>query len=141
MNRIHRLTAKQEKLIGCLLTERTIEQACEKAGVAVVTYWRWMQQVSFARAYRKARIHILEGIVAQLQGLTVAAVDTLERNLNCENPTVEIRAASIILDHAAKGVEALDLEQRLQTIEDQVREDHAWDEQSPRTGEPDRKKN
>lgn len=136
MNRLHGLTPKQEKLIGCLLTERTIEQACEKANVAIVTHWRWMQQGSFVRAYRKARVDILEVIVAQLQRLTTAAVDTLERNLHCGNPSVEIRAASIILEQAAKGVETLDLEQRIQTIEDQLREEHAWYEQSEITVKP-----
>ncbi|MCA1622611.1 MAG: hypothetical protein LC768_10790 [Acidobacteria bacterium] len=40
------LTAKQEKLIALLLTEKTIDDACKKAGVNVTTYWRWMQEDS-----------------------------------------------------------------------------------------------
>lgn len=128
MNRMYRLTAKQEKLIAALLVERTIEQACKTAGVAVVTYWRWMKQPVFVRAYRKSRFEVLEGVVARLQGLTIAAVDTLERNLGCENPAVEVRTASIILDQSVKGVEALELEYRITALEDDQRAREAWDE-------------
>jgi hypothetical protein len=128
MKRIDKLTNRQEKLIGCLLTERTIEDACQSAGVAVVTYWRWMQQPTFAKAYRKSRREILEGVVARLQGLTIAAVDTLERNLNCENPTVENRSASIILDQAVKGVETLDLAHRIESLESTLVGQENWNE-------------
>lgn len=117
MNSFYTITGKQEKLITCLLTERTIEQACQKAGVGVVTYWRWMKQPAFLRAYRTSRRGILEGVVARLLGLTVAAVDCLERNLDCENPSVEIRSAALILDQAVKGIEVLELEGRIETLE------------------------
>lgn len=130
MNRIYKLTAKQEKLIGYLLSERTIDQACGKAGVGVATYGRWLRQEAFVRAYRKARRDILEGVVSRLQGLTVAAVDALERNLNCENPAVEIRSASMILEQAVKGVEMLDLEARIETLEDTIKAEYEWNEQS-----------
>jgi hypothetical protein len=41
----------------------------------------------------------------------------LERNLNCENPAAEIRAAQIILEQSLKGLEILDIESRLETLE------------------------
>jgi hypothetical protein len=44
-------------------------------------------------------------------------VDTLEINLACEVPSVEVRAALGILEHACRGVELLDLESRLAALE------------------------
>jgi len=114
-------TAKQEKLIGLLLTERTIEGACKKANVAVSTYWRWMQDQRFLKAYRTARRGIMENTVAKLQSIVFAAIDTLERNLSCENPGVEIRCAAIILEQSIKGVEMLDVEGRLEMLESMVK--------------------
>lgn len=116
-----RISPKQARLIGLLLTERTAEDACRKANVSVTTYWRWMRETDFQIAYRDTRKDILENTVAKLQGIAFAAVDTLERNLNCENPSAEIRAASIILEQAAKGVEVLDLAVRLEFLEEYVK--------------------
>ena len=116
------ISAKQEKLIALLLTEKTIDEACKKAGVNVTTYWRWMQNENFLMHYRKARRGILENTVAKLQSITFAAIDTLERNLNCENPAAEIRAAQIILEQSGKGLETLDVENRIESLETLVKQ-------------------
>lgn len=111
------ISTKQEKLIVLLLTEKTIDEACKKAGVNATTYWRWMQDQNFLRAYRYTRRGILENTVAKLQSVTHQAIETLERNLNCENPGAEIRSAQIILEQSIKGLETLDVENRIETLE------------------------
>ncbi|MGI8495146.1 MAG: phBC6A51 family helix-turn-helix protein [Pyrinomonadaceae bacterium] len=111
------LSAKQEKLIALLLTERTIDDACKKAGVNATTYWRWMREENFLRLYRMTRRGILENTVAKLQSVAYQAIDTLERNLTCENPGAEIRFAQIILEQSIKGLETLDVENRLELLE------------------------
>jgi len=121
MNSSNGISNKQEKLIALLLTERTIDEACKKANVAIVTYWRWMQNENFLKHYRKARRGILENTVAKLQSITFAAIDTLERNLNCENPSVEVRSAAIILEQSIKGLEILDVENRVEWLEESLK--------------------
>lgn len=111
------ISAKQNKLIALLLTEKTIDAACAKANVAVTTYWRWMQDENFLSEYRKVRRGILENTIAKLQSVTHQAIETLERNLNCENPATEIRAAQIILEQSLKGLEILDVENRVEMLE------------------------
>jgi hypothetical protein len=111
------ISQKQERLIALLLSERTIDLACAKAHVTVTTYWRWMQDENFVSEYRKARRGIIENTVAKLQSIAFAAIDTLERNLNCEIPSVEIRCAAIILEQSIKGIEVLDIEGRLEELE------------------------
>lgn len=104
-------------MIGYLITERTAEAACSKANVAPSTLWRWMKTRQFVDEYRKIRQDVLENTVSRLQGLTHQAIDTLERNLSCENPATEIRAAQIVLDQAFRGLETLDVAIRLDHIE------------------------
>lgn len=128
MKRISQISARHEKLIALLLTERTIEKACEKAGVAVTTYWRWMQDETFLREYRKTRRGILENTVARLQSLSFSAIDTLEKNLNCENPATENRAAQIIIEQSLRGLETLDVENRLEMLESLVKDLEKKDE-------------
>ena len=49
----------------------------------------------------------IERTISQLQALTAEAVETLKRNLYCENPAVEIRTAQIIIDGAINGLSKL----------------------------------
>jgi len=128
MKRSGEISTKQQKLISLLLTERTIDAACQKAKVAPTTYWRWMREAGFLREYRNARRGILENTVAKLQSIVFGAIDTLERNLSCENPSVEVRAASIVLEQSIKGLEMLDLEARVETLESLLRYKEAHDE-------------
>jgi hypothetical protein len=115
------ISKRQESLIAHLLTERTIDAACKKADVSASTYWRWMKEAPFLNEYRRAREGILENTVAKLQSLTYEAIDTLERNLHCENPSVEIRCATIILEQAIKGMEMLNLKARVEELEESLR--------------------
>lgn len=104
-------------MIALLLTEKTIDEACTKGKIAPITYWRWMQNETFLREYRRARRSILENTVARLQSSTHQAIETLERNLNCENAAAENRAAQIILEQSIRGLEMLDVENRVEVLE------------------------
>jgi hypothetical protein len=85
--------------------------------MAEVTLWRWLQLPDFQTAYRAARRQVVERAVSELQAACGAAVETLKRNLHCEQPSVEIRAAQVILEQAVKGVELIDLQQRVDRLE------------------------
>jgi hypothetical protein len=111
------INRKQEQAIAALLSAQTIKAAAAECGVAEVTLWRWLQSDEFAAAYRTARRQVVERAVSELQGACGEAVETLKRNLTCENPAVEIRAAQIILEQGIKGVELMDLQGRVERLE------------------------
>jgi hypothetical protein len=87
-----------------------------------------MKDENFISEYRKIRRGILENTVAKLQSITYRAIETLERNLTCENPSVEIRCAQIILEQSLKGLEMLDIENRLEMLEHVVKQAEERDE-------------
>src|SRR5262249_43562747 len=115
-----KLGRKQESAIAALLTERTHADAAATAGISEATLQRWLRLPAFLRAYRYARRVAVETAVAQLQRASTKAVRTLTRNLRCGNPSVEVRAAATVLELAAKGVELLDLEERVAALERRV---------------------
>lgn len=112
-----KLSRKQESAIAALLSTSTIKEAATACGVAEVTLWRWLQLPDFAREYRAARRQVVERAITELQSACTDAVDTLKRNLHCEQASVEIRAAQIILEQAVKGVELIDLQERVDRLE------------------------
>ncbi len=112
-----KLSRKQEQAIAALLSAPTIKDAAKACGVSEVSLWRWLQLPDFAAAYRAARRQVVERAVSELQAATGEAVETLKRNLHCEQASVEIRAAQIILEQAVKGVELIDLQERVERLE------------------------
>jgi hypothetical protein len=112
-----KMSRKWEQAIAALLTSATLDEAAEKATVGVATLRRWMAEPEFRHAYRQARTEVLERTVARLLGAAGKAIDALERNLACGKPACEIRAALGILDAATRGVELLDLAERVAELE------------------------
>src|SRR5262249_17329019 len=88
-----------------------------QAGVSERSLKNWLTRPAFQDAYRAARQEVLSRTVAQLLAACGAAVDTLQRNLTCGQFASENRAAVAILEHAAKGVESLDLADRVAEVE------------------------
>jgi transposase len=117
-----KLSRKQEQAIAALLTEKTVEAAATKAGVAYSTLKGWLRKPAFRAAHAAAREQVLERTVARLLAATSKAVETLEKNLDASAPRDSTRAAVAVLTHALKGAELLDLAVRLKALEDLVRE-------------------
>ena len=108
---------QQARAISALLGEPTIARAAEKAGVAESTLRRWIAGPEFAAEYRAARRAVVEGAIGRVQQAATLAVDALARNLTCGIPAVEVGAAKAVLDQAMKGVELLDLAERVAALE------------------------
>jgi hypothetical protein len=113
------LTPRQELLIAALLTEKTHVLAGAKARVSEATVKRWLRLPEFKLAWREVRRAVLETAIGRMQQLSGSAVDTLERNLTCGHPGTEVRAATALLDHCYRGVENIDLIDRVEVLEEQ----------------------
>lgn len=112
------MNKNHEKALAALLETSTVSEAAEKANLSPATLYRYLTDADFQKEYRKARRALVESSIGQIQSATGEAVETLRKNLTCENPQAEIRAAQIILDVAFKGIELLDVLQRLEILEE-----------------------
>lgn len=110
----------QEKALAALLNSVSIADAATKCGLSERTLYRYLEDEIFKKEYRAARRNLVENSIGQIQTATGEAVETLKKNLYCENPAVEVRAAQIILDTAYKGVELLDVLERLEILENEI---------------------
>jgi hypothetical protein len=111
-------TRHQEQAIAALLQHSTIDLAAESVGLSAVTLRRWLRNSpAFQAAYRRARMAAVEHAIGQLQAAAGKAAETLTRNLDCENPAAEIRAAVAILEQGYRGADVLDLATRVAALE------------------------
>ena len=108
---------KQERAIVALLAEPTLGAVAKAADISEVTLWRWMKDPDFKSRLRDARRAVVEGAIGRLQQAATEAVATLQRNLTCGTPSVEVRAAATIFDQAIKAVELFDIAERIEQLE------------------------
>ncbi len=107
----------KEKALSALLNSASISEAARASKLSEKTLRRYLEDAEFKREYQQEKRRMFEQNIFQLQSLHAAAVETLERNLNCENPSVEVRAAQIIIESNRKDFETFDILERLETLE------------------------
>ena len=112
-----RRSQREDAALAALLSEPTIAAAATKAGIGESTLLRWMAEPEFKARLRAARRQLVEGAIGRLQQAATQAVSTLQRNLTCGTPAVEVGAARSILDQAIKAVELVDLAERVEALE------------------------
>ncbi len=89
----------KEKALTALLESASIIEAAQASGLSEKTLRRYLEEKEFSDEYAAARRQIVESAVSGLQQAANEAVETLRRNLTCDNPQAEIRAAQLILDN------------------------------------------
>jgi hypothetical protein len=128
------MNTNQENALNALLASVSITDAAQKCGLSEKTLRRYLGDADFQKEFRAARRVVFEQNIVRLQSLHGDAVDTLARNLNCENPSVEVRSAQIIIEGSRKDFETLDILGRLEILEDE------YSKQIEENGKPNNRK-
>jgi hypothetical protein len=111
--------ANREKALIALLETTSVRQAAEKCGLSERTLFKFLEDADFKAEYRNARRQTVEASIANIQNAASEAVERLKDLMYCENPVVEARCAQIIYENSVKGLEMLDLAERLEEVENE----------------------
>ncbi len=111
--------SNREKSLIALLETTSVRQAAEKCGLSERTLFKFLEDADFKAEYRNARRQTVESAIANIQNAASEAVERLKDLMHCENPVVEARCAQIIYENSVKGMEMLDLAERLEEVENE----------------------
>ena len=116
---VAKLKPKQEEAIAALLTNRTVEEAARAVKITPRTLHRWLNEADFDAAYRQARRTAFGQCVARLQQASSAAVSVMLKILadGAAPASARLRAADLVVTHAAKAIEIEDIEARVAELE------------------------
>jgi hypothetical protein len=117
-----KLSRKQEQAVAALLNCPSIARAAEAIGVSARSLRAWLKEPQFAAAFRQARQEVVEVAIGGVQQLTGAAVMTLQEALSDGNLNERLRAVSLVMNHALKGLETADMLARLEAMEQRLTE-------------------
>jgi hypothetical protein len=114
------LTARQLRAIAALCQEPTTRAAAKKARVGEKTLWRWLNDPAFSEAYQRARSKLLQDTLTAVQAAGIEALETLRDVMAAKSVSASARvsAARTVLEMALRGREVIEVEQRLQALED-----------------------
>jgi hypothetical protein len=116
---VTKLRPKQEEALVALLSNRNVEDAAHAINIAPRTLYRWLNEPEFDNAYRRARRAAYGQATARLHQASGAAVSAvLKIMVDSSAPaSTRLRAADIVLGHAAKAIEIEDIEARVTALE------------------------
>jgi hypothetical protein len=113
------LTTKQRRLLGALLTERSVDSAAKKADIGRSTAYAMLRDPAFAEALKAAELQSLQEAVRGLIGLAQTAITVMATTLEDTkaSPATRLRAADSVVSHLMKLREAVSVEERLAALE------------------------
>jgi DNA-binding MurR/RpiR family transcriptional regulator len=111
------LSRRHEAVIVALLANPTIKDAAQAAGVNESTVWRLMQNPTFQQRYAAAREKAFDSALGSLEASAVQAINSLQKNLSCGTPAVEVQAGKAILDYSLKVREQFHYAERIRQLE------------------------
>jgi hypothetical protein len=94
------------KALNALLSTTTVDAAAKQCGLGRATITRYLADETFAAAYRKQRLLILQETVAGITQLGTKAISVIDGALDdTDDPNAQLRAARTPLDFISKLVE------------------------------------
>src|SRR5262245_45422242 len=113
------LTPQKRSLLEALLLGASLTDAAEQAGCSRRTAGRWAAEPEFQAALKEAQTELHQRVLRALRSKGIRAVATLSRNLSREvQPSVQVRAAQVLLEQLMKQTEFAELEERLTALEE-----------------------
>jgi hypothetical protein len=109
-----------ERLILELAAGRTVAEAARAAHVSPRTVFRRMQDEAFRSRVQAARGEMLARALGRLADISVKAVTTLEKLLKAKAEAVRLGAARSILELGNRLRESIEMEARLQAVENTI---------------------
>lgn len=114
------MSKRQTAFLAALLAGETVARACFLAKIATSTGFKYLQDDNFQLHWRAARRAIIESAISEMQNLTGEAVQALRKVLSSPNQSAVVRAASVILQRSLEGLDLLDYDARISSIENAI---------------------
>lgn len=116
------LTRNQVRAIAALLSNRTVEEAAESAGVAARTVYRWLKTNDFKLALTHAKGEVLTDavrvLITDMQANHRTMIDIRDNEKN--DASLRLRAAIALDNSLLKWRELGNVEERLAALEEMV---------------------
>ncbi len=113
----HHSTGKRMRVAVSLAGGASVAKAAQRHGVGVRTVWAWLADPAFAKTVANLRERAVSRAVGRLSRSMVRAVDRLVLLLDSPSESVQLNAATRILQLAIAGHAQVEIERRIAELE------------------------
>ena len=113
---------KREMLLSALLTNPTVREAAEAAGIPETTAYNWLRREDFAEEYKQRKRQAVAEASDYLQSRMNAATQIITEIMNDADAPSQVRlnAAKAIVELGYKLVEQAEIIARIEALEAQT---------------------
>ena len=113
-----RLSNRQREALPHIAAADSIAEGARMADVHRATLYRWMEDDDFRAELSRVRTEMADLAQAEMQGQMLKAAAVIDQGLEGNISTVQLRAALVAINSAIKIRYGLNLERRLNRIDD-----------------------
>lgn len=113
-----RLSNRQREALPHVAAADSLAEGARRANVGRTTIYRWMEDDDFRAELSRARTEMADLAQAEIQGLMLKAAAVADQALDGDISPVQLRAALGVANLALKVRYGLNLERRLDRIDD-----------------------
>lgn len=118
------MNKKQMNFLQALLTEPTISEATQKAGISRSTAYRYLDDATFKQELNKAKAECISDTIRYLQGNLTACSEELMQII--KNPDtsdqVRINAINTVFSNCKSLIDTCEVEERMRHIEEMLQD-------------------
>lgn len=124
---VKKLSKNKEAFLLALLSNSTIKDASEQVGISTQTGHQYLNDPEFKKAYSQVRKDTFQLATNKLQSSFTRAVEVLNEVMEDEQSPASsrVQAAKTIVQNAYKSYEIDELEERLDRIEDMIKDNQS----------------
>ncbi|MES2199101.1 MAG: hypothetical protein V4489_02915 [Chlamydiota bacterium] len=112
-----KLSKRQIQAFPYILSSPSYEEAARAAKISPKQIYEWLKNPTFRQELKRQRTDIFCDALTVLKVNTQKAIQTLISLLDDQDPRIRLLASEKILFNAFKGIEFLDLEERIGALE------------------------
>ena len=113
-----RLSNRQQEALPHIAGADSLAEGARRASIGRATIYRWMEDDDFRAELSRVRTEMAELAQAEMQGIMLKAVAVIDQALDGDISPVKLRAALGAINAALKVRFGLNVERRLNRIDD-----------------------
>lgn len=111
--------AKKELSLEFLASGLSVEKSSELAGVSRACIYKWLALEDFKNDLKERQKEYFSRLSKRLTGITLKALEVLEKSLDSKNESIRLRACGIALSSLRSVMELSDFEERISALENE----------------------
>lgn len=123
-NKKRTLSPRQLQVLPHLLESPSYEAAARQSGISAKQIYEWLKEPLFSKELQRQRNELFRRSIEALKAASRKAIQTMIDLLDEKDARIRLSASEKVLSNALKAIEVLEIDERLERLENQIERVH-----------------